>query len=64
MGNSKKKELTKSSKSKSNKLNGIKKNSEASARFKKITARAQEIRKAHPKMQWKNAVRKASKELF
>ena len=36
----------------------------ASARFKKITKRAQKIREKHPKMKWKNAIRKASKELF
>jgi len=37
---------------------------QASARFKKITKRAQKIREKHPKMKWKNAIRKASKELF
>jgi hypothetical protein len=37
---------------------------EASARFKKITKRAQKIREKHPKMKWKNAIKKASKELF
>ena len=37
---------------------------EASERFKKITQRAQKIRSKHPKMKWKNAIRKASKELY
>ncbi len=37
---------------------------QASTRFKKITKRAQKIREQHPKMKWKNAIRKASKELF
>jgi len=37
---------------------------QASARFKKITKRAQRIREKHPKMKWKNAIKKASKELF
>lgn len=38
--------------------------SDASARFKKITKRAQNIRAKHPKMKWKNAIKQASKELF
>ena len=38
--------------------------SEASNMFKLITKRAQKIRKKHPKMKWKNAIKKASKELF
>ena len=38
--------------------------SEASNRFKKITQRAQRIREKHPRMKWKNAIKKASKELF
>ena len=38
--------------------------SEASNRFKMITNRAQKIREKHPKMKWKNAIKKASKELF
>jgi len=37
---------------------------QASERFKKITQRAQKIRAEHPKMKWKNAIKKASKELF
>jgi len=38
--------------------------SDSSARFKKITARAQSIRKKHPKMKWKNCIKQASKELY
>jgi len=38
-------------------------NTDASARFKKITERAQKIRKEHPKMKWKNCIKQASKEL-
>ncbi len=30
---------------------------------KKITRRAKEIQKKHPKMKWQNAVKKAGKEL-
>ena len=37
---------------------------QASERFKQITQRAQKIREDHPKMKWKNAIKKASKELF
>ena len=37
---------------------------QASERFKMITERAQSIRDKHPKMKWKNAIKKASKELF
>ncbi len=37
---------------------------QASARFKKITKKAQEIRSKHPKMKWKNAIKQASKELY
>ena len=37
---------------------------QASERFRKITERAKKIRDKHPKMKWKNAIRKASKELF
>ena len=37
---------------------------QASERFRMITERAQSIREQHPKMKWKNAIRKASKELF
>ena len=37
---------------------------QASERFKMITQRAQSIREEHPKMKWKNAIKKASKELF
>jgi len=37
---------------------------QASERFRMITERAQNIRDKHPKMKWKNAIRKASKELF
>ena len=37
---------------------------QASERFRLITQRAQKIRDKHPKMKWKNAIRKASKELF
>jgi hypothetical protein len=37
---------------------------EASKRFRMITERAKEIRDKHPKMKWKNAIKKASKELF
>lgn len=40
------------------------KNSEASARFRKITERAKKIREKHPKMKWKNCIKQASKELF
>jgi hypothetical protein len=39
-------------------------NKNASERFKKITRRAQQIRAKHPKMKWKNAIKRASKELF
>jgi len=39
-------------------------NTEASARFKKITERAQKIRGKHPKMKWKNCIKQASKELY
>lgn len=38
--------------------------SDASARFKKITERAQSIRKAHPKKKWKNCIKQASSELY
>ena len=41
-----------------------KKDTDASARFKKITERAKRIREKHPKMKWKNCVKQASKELF
>ena len=37
---------------------------QASERFKMITQRAQSIREEQPKMKWKNAIKKASKELF
>lgn len=37
---------------------------DASARFKKITEKAQSIRKSHPKMKWKNCIKQASKELY
>ena len=37
---------------------------QASERFRMITERAQSIRDKHPKMKWKNAIKKASKELF
>ena len=37
---------------------------QASERFRKITNRAKQIKDKHPKMKWKNAIRKASKELF
>ena len=37
---------------------------QASSRFKDITQRAQKIRSKHPKIKWKNAIKKASKELF
>ena len=37
---------------------------QASERFRKITERAKKIREKHPKMKWKNAIRKASKELY
>ena len=37
---------------------------QASERFRKITERAKDIRNKHPKMKWKNAIKKASKELF
>ena len=37
---------------------------QASERFRLITQRAQKIRDKHPKMKWKNAIKKASKELF
>ncbi len=37
---------------------------QASDRFRMITQRAQSIREEHPKMKWKNAIKKASKELF
>ncbi len=46
------------------KKSNTKGNSDASARFKMITERAQGIRKKHPKMKWKNAIKQASKELF
>jgi hypothetical protein len=36
----------------------------ASDRFRKITERAREIRKAHPKTKWKNCVKQASQELY
>ena len=36
----------------------------ASDRFRKITERAKEIRKKHPKMKWKNCVKQASEELY
>lgn len=36
----------------------------ASERFKAITQRAQSIRKKHPKIKWKNAIKQASKELY
>ena len=36
----------------------------ASERFRMITEKAQSIRNKHPKMKWKNAIKKASKELF
>ena len=45
-------------------LSGGKKNTEASARFKMITERAKKIRKAHPKMKWKNCIKQASSELY
>ncbi|PLX06021.1 MAG: hypothetical protein C0596_16135 [Marinilabiliales bacterium] len=78
MGNSKKKSVakpantvsgmkrkTKQAKPKKYKtLSGSKKNGEASARFKMITERAQKIRKAHPKMKWKNCIKQASSELY
>ena len=37
---------------------------QASERFRKITEKAQSIRNKHPKMKWRNAIKKASKELF
>jgi len=40
-----------------------KKDSSLSNRFKKITERAQKIRKAHPKMAWANCIRQAAREL-
>jgi len=36
----------------------------ASDRFRKITEKAREIRKKHPKMKWKNCVKQASGELY
>ena len=54
------------SKSKKMKVNKANKTAQkqASERFRKITERAKKIRDKHPKMKWKNAIRKASKELF
>jgi hypothetical protein len=40
------------------------KNAETSARFKMITERAKKIRESHPKMNWKNCIRQASRELY
>ena len=37
---------------------------QASSRFKQITERAKTIRDKHPRMKWKTAIKKASKELF
>ena len=43
---------------------GDKQRREQSAeRFRRITARAKEIRIHHPRMEWKNCIRQASKEL-
>ncbi|MDD2636398.1 MAG: hypothetical protein PHW82_12980 [Bacteroidales bacterium] len=37
---------------------------DASLRFKKITEKAQSIRKSHPKKKWKSCIKQASKELY
>jgi hypothetical protein len=44
------------------KSGGKKGNGKGAGALKKITSRAKEIRKAHPSIEWKNAIKQASAE--